>query len=131
MGAPLVRDLVNLLAAFLRPRSRVAQILEHRERRINGPGTRRIHSAEALLDFLDDLVAVARLLIEQAEDHELQVALVEHSPAAERTASRLATTSPERPGIKSEVLRPHTERPSESRPSPAVSSVPRPNPRHN
>src|SRR5512132_478135 len=35
-----VGDLVDLLAALFRPRCRIAQILEHRQRRINGSRTR-------------------------------------------------------------------------------------------
>src|ERR1700686_2428382 len=122
MSAPFFGDLVDLLAALFRSRSRVAQILEHRERRINRSRARRVHPTEALLDLLDDLVTVPRLLVEKAENHELQVPLAEHPSADERPAARFAPASPKSAGVKSKVLRPHSERPSESS-WPAVSFV--------
>src|SRR6478609_8490021 len=81
MRPPLVRDLVDLLPALLGPGASVSQILEHRERRINRSRARRVHPAKTLFDFLDDLVAVARLLVEKTENYELEVPLVEHPPA--------------------------------------------------
>src|SRR4029077_12349547 len=120
--APLVGDLVDLFPALLRPRSRVAQVLEHRQRRIHRSRARRIHPAEALLDLLDDLVAVPRFFVEKAKNHELQVPLVEHSAATERSAARFSAPSPKSAGIKSKVLRPHPEPPREP-PWSAVSVV--------
>src|SRR5450759_5215219 len=117
MRTPFVGDLVNLLATFLGPRSRVTQILEHRQRWVDRSRTWRVHAAEALLDLLDDLVTVARLLVEQAKNHELQVPLVEHSSATEWTAARFAATTPKSPSVKPKVLRPRPKRPREPRPA--------------
>src|SRR2546430_13032286 len=78
MLPPFLSDFIDFLPALLRSRRRVSQILEHRERRIYCPRTRRIHPAEALLDLLDDLVTVPRLFVEQAENHELELGLIEH-----------------------------------------------------
>jgi hypothetical protein len=64
---------------------------------------------------------VARLLIEQLENHELQVTLVEHPAATERTTARFAATAPKSARIKPKILRPHPERPA--KPRPAVSTV--------
>src|SRR3954470_10841545 len=106
MLPPFLRDLIDLLAAFFGQRAGIAQILEHRQSRIDGTRTRRVHPSKTLFDFLDDLVAVARLLIEQPEYHELEMPLIEHPAATEWTAPRLAAPCPERPGIEPEVLRP-------------------------
>src|SRR5258706_5226021 len=119
MRSPVVGDLVDLLAGLLRPRSRVAQILEHRQRRIHRPRTRRIHPAETLLDLLDDLVAVTRLLVEKTKNHELEMPLVEHSSAAKRPTSRLSPTAPKSARVETKILRPHPERPG--KPLPAIS----------
>src|ERR1700682_3008828 len=121
MRAPFVRDLVDLLATLLRPRSRVAEVLKQRQRQIDRSGARRIHPNKTLLDLLDDLVAVARLPVEKTENHELQMTLIEHPAAAKRAAARLAATTPKGAGIEPEVLRSHPERPGE--PRPAVSTV--------
>jgi len=64
-------DLVDLLSVLFRHRARVAQILEHRQSRINGSRARRVHPAKPLLDLLDDLVTVSRLLVEKTQNHEL------------------------------------------------------------
>src|SRR5881398_2959934 len=80
MLSPFFCDLVDLLAAFLWQCPRVAEILEHCQSRIDGTGTRRVHPAKPFLDLLDDLVAVARLLVEQPQNHELEMPLVEHPP---------------------------------------------------
>src|SRR3954465_8927871 len=57
MLSALFRDLVDLLAAFFGQCASVAEVLEHRQRRINSARAGRVHAAETLLDFLDDLVA--------------------------------------------------------------------------
>src|SRR4029077_15660728 len=119
MRSALVGDLVDLLAALLRPRTRVAKVLEHRQSRIHRARTRRIHPAETLLDLFDDLVAVTRLLVEKTKNHELEMTLIEHSSATKWAATRLAATSPKSPGIESKILRPHAERPG--KPLPAIS----------
>src|SRR4029077_8791322 len=50
------------LARGIRRNRRVADLLEIGERRIDDAGARRIKSARALLEFLDDLITVPRLL---------------------------------------------------------------------
>src|SRR5581483_6325528 len=71
-----------LLAALFRDDARESHVLEHRERRVHGAWARCVRSAEAALELLDDLVAVARFLLEKAENDVLEVALLEHASAA-------------------------------------------------
>src|SRR5947207_803617 len=121
MCTTFIGDLIDLLAAFLGPCSRVAEVFEHCERRVDRSRARRVHAAEALLDFLDDLVTVPRLLVEQAQNHKLQMALVEHSATTEWSAAGFAAARPKGAQVKPKVLRPRPERPSEPRPT--VSSL--------
>src|SRR5688572_5553304 len=78
---PLVGDLEDLPVALLGLRARVAEILQQRQRGIHRAGARAVGAGEAVLQLLDDLVAVTRLLGQEAEDDVLQVAMAEH-PAA-------------------------------------------------
>src|SRR6266550_8924370 len=87
MFPSLVGDLIDLFAALFGKGARVAEIFEKSEGRINRSGTRRVHAAEALFDFLDDLVAVSRFFGEQAKDYKLEVTLIEHSGATEWAAA--------------------------------------------
>src|ERR1019366_10491913 len=80
--------------------AREAHVLEHREGRVDRARARRVAAAGTLLQFLDDLVAVPRLLVEQAEDHELQPTLLEHAAAAPRSAAPMSTTEEERAEIR-------------------------------
>src|SRR5689334_17107284 len=114
MSPALVGDLVNLLAALFRQRPRVTKVLEQRQRRINRPWARRIHSTKSLFDFLDDFVAVSRLFGEQSEDDELEMPLIEHAGAAERTAARFSPARPELSRVEPEILGSYRERPAVS-----------------
>ena len=73
----LVRDLVDLPPPFLGHRPGVSKILEHCQGRVDRTRTRRIGSAEAILELLDDLVAVSWLLGQQTKDHVLEIPLLE------------------------------------------------------
>jgi hypothetical protein len=70
----------------------VTQLFEQRERRIHRARARRVAATEFLLELLDELVAVARLLVDEAEQHQAQIAGAEHAPAtAAATPERTAT----------------------------------------
>src|SRR5207245_10812000 len=79
-GAAGIRDAVDL-APVLLDGADVPHVLEHLQRRVDGAGTRGIEAAEALLERLDQLVAVARLVLEQVEDDVLAAAALEHLAA--------------------------------------------------
>jgi hypothetical protein len=64
----------------------MADLVEVGERGIDHAGARRIEACRALLQRLDDLVAVARTLGEQRQDDQLQVARGELAPGAEPAA---------------------------------------------
>ena len=114
----LVGDLVDLLAALFGHDAREAEVLEHRQRRVDGAWARRVRPAEATLELLDDLVAVARLLVEQAQDDVLEVALLEQptgaptpmrpSRAAGRPSRQTSPSPSGRDGPSSPFRRPRT-----------------------
>src|SRR5262245_49457133 len=91
--AARVGDLVDLLAALLGRGHRVAQVFEHRERRVNRTRAGGVAPAGALLELLDDVVAMTGLFIEQAQDDELEVALLEHPAATKGTTALLAAAA--------------------------------------
>src|ERR1035437_386599 len=91
---------IDLLAALLDGGARETHLLKQRERRIDGARTGRVASARPFLQLLDDVVAVPRLLVEQAKDHELEASLLEHAPAAPVAASPMATRKEERAEIR-------------------------------
>src|SRR4029079_5683032 len=82
MGTPGVGDLVDLLPLVAGNDPGVAEVLEQLQGGVDRPRARRIGTAELLLERLDDLVAVSRLLLEEAEDEVARVALLDHPPAA-------------------------------------------------
>jgi hypothetical protein len=71
------RDLIDLLAAGIH-RADVALVLQKLKRGVHGAGGRGVAAGHLLLQRLDDLVPVAGLLLQQAEDHELDLARLEH-----------------------------------------------------
>src|SRR3984957_19081625 len=83
----------------------VAHLFEHGQRRINDAGAWRIVAPDPLAELLDDLVAVARLLGDERENHEPQLAAVEHTafPAADGAAA--GTPAAERPASEAMVAR--------------------------
>ena len=68
------------------------QLLQQRERGVDGAGTRGVGAAEFLLDLLDQLVPVAGLFGDQREQHQAQVAGAEN-PAAAAATEAAATAS--------------------------------------
>src|SRR5690606_11391175 len=78
---------------------------EHRQRRVDHAGARRIVPVGEFLHRLDQVVAMARLLGDQLEQDQAQLAPIEHPPApaprptatAERTARSERATGTERP----------------------------------
>src|SRR6478672_3517961 len=87
VGATGVGDLVDLLSFIAGNDAGVAEVLEELEGRVDGAGAGGVGAAEALLERLDDLVAVAGLLLEEAEDDVAQVALLEHASGAPSPAA--------------------------------------------
>src|SRR5262249_47486690 len=92
--APRLGDGVELLARLGGGHRRVAELLEQGERRGDDARARAGPAGEALLDRLDDLVAMAGLVREQGQNEEAQTALLEHPPAAEPAAMAAAMTEP-------------------------------------
>src|SRR5688500_12423722 len=95
VGTSGLGDLVDLLAAFLLTRHRESKVDEHGESGVDRAGTGRVRAREALLELLDDLVAVARLLFQQLQNDVLEIALLEHAAAAPRAAPPAPWASPE------------------------------------
>src|SRR5579883_2158797 len=94
VGAALGRDLVDPLPIAL-GRPCVPHLLEHGERGIDRAGAGRVRAAEPLLERLDDLVTVPRLVAQQLQDHVLEIPLLEHPPA--EPAALPARTRPTAP----------------------------------
>src|SRR6266540_883753 len=94
-----VGDGVKLLGAF-RLRRDVAGLLEISQRRVNDARTRRVPAGGLFLEHLDDLVAVARLLGDERERDQAQVALRQHAPGTHHvavpavTSARAVTSAP-------------------------------------
>jgi hypothetical protein len=87
-------DVVDLLAlGILRPH--VALVFQQLERGIDGAGRGGVAARHLLLQGLDDLVAVAGLLLEQPEDDEFDLTRLEHlGPAPGASASGVEHPSP-------------------------------------
>jgi hypothetical protein len=60
----------------------VAKFLEQRKRRIDDARARAVGAADLILDGLDDLVPVPRLLGYEVKDEEAKVAMSEETPKA-------------------------------------------------
>src|SRR5262249_32713932 len=86
-----VRDLVNFLSTLLRDRPRVAEVLEHGQSWVDSARAGDVRPPESPLQLLDDLVAVARLFLEQPQDDVLEVSLLEQAAC---TALPVASPGP-------------------------------------
>src|SRR5262249_37220637 len=96
----LVRYGVELLGA-LALRGDVARLLEIGEGRVDDARARRVPARRLVFEHLDDLVAVARLLRDQRERDQPQVALRQHAARAQYVAATHAVaTAPARPGAE-------------------------------
>src|SRR4029453_201266 len=74
---------------------------------IDRPRRRRVVAAHFLLQRLDHLVAVPRLLLEQPKDHELNPPGLEHlvaSPGAPRSGAVAPPPGPAEPGSESPIV---------------------------
>ena len=78
MGATLVGDGIEPLVA-LGDRGHVVRLFEEGQRRIDDAGARAVHARGLLLDRLDQIVAVARLLLDEIERDQAEVARGEHA----------------------------------------------------
>src|SRR5581483_6516234 len=95
---------VELAVTLSRRHSRQAFFFEQRQRGVHHAGAGRIGAGKPLFDGLDDLVAVARLVGNQLQDHQPQMARVEQplahaaeaalksSPAAAKTAVKMTAS---------------------------------------
>src|SRR5438067_2576502 len=92
----LVGDGVDLLALLL-ARADIAEVLEHLQRGVHRARAGTVVAAHAVLEGADDVVAVARLVLEQLEDDVLEVAATEQSLAWTAEAAPAATPAAERP----------------------------------
>src|SRR5690606_2356786 len=102
VGAALVGEAVGPPPGGLLARDQ-ALVGELLERRVDRAGARLPGAAAALVDLLDDLVAVARLLGEQDEDRRADVALARLGAAPPRAA---APARPRRARAGAEAGRP-------------------------
>src|SRR5206468_429970 len=93
VAATFVGNRIDLLALLLAGGD-IAQILEHLQRRVDRAGARAVAPAHALFEGADDVVAVARLVLEQVEDDVLQVAPTEETLLAEVAESASPAASP-------------------------------------
>ena len=96
VATPLIGDGVHLLAFLLR-RGDVAKVLQHLQRRIHRAWAGAIEAARLLLEGANDVVAVARLILEQLQNDVLQVAATEEAFAPSEAAPTAATEAAERP----------------------------------
>src|SRR5215218_435921 len=78
MGAALAGRLIDLLGVLGLGLCNQAHVFEHGQRRVDDAGARRIFAAGHFLDRLDQLIAVARLVGDQLEQHQAQLAALEH-----------------------------------------------------
>ena len=98
VGPALVGDGVELLVALGR-RGDVAGLLEEGQRRIDDARARRIEALRLFLDGLDQVVAVARLLLDEVQRDQPQVAAGQHAADAEIAAEAVPVAELPRPGI--------------------------------
>src|SRR5215210_4776285 len=91
---PFVGDGVDFLAVPLGG-AHVAHIFEQLQRGVDGAGTRGVESSGPLLQLPYDLVAVGGLVLEQVEDHVLQIPLLEHPPPPGAVAEPRPVPPPE------------------------------------
>src|SRR5262245_56548197 len=77
----------------------VARLLEIGQGGIDDPRAGRVPARRLLLQHLDDLVAVARLLGDQRERDQPQVALRQHAPGAHHVAAAAEAVTPSAPAV--------------------------------
>src|SRR5690606_13673726 len=75
------RDGEETFRAFGRLGADQVLFLEHGQRRIDGARTRRVGAGKALFHRADQVVAVPRLLADEGEQKQPEVAMAEHAPA--------------------------------------------------
>src|SRR5450755_1489393 len=91
-----VGDAIELLAALGFDRG-VADFFEVGEGRINHAGARSVKALRRFLESLDDLVPMPRMLLQQSEDHQLQIAGAQLAAAEEAASSKTAAMGERRP----------------------------------
>src|SRR5690606_33985150 len=90
-GGALGGDGEQFFRAVALLRRDLPHLVEQGEGGIDHPGARRIGAAGQLLDPADQVIAVARLVGDQLEQHEPQFAAVEHPPP--RSAASLSAVA--------------------------------------
>src|SRR5215813_10192823 len=93
IGAALVGDRVELLAA-LGLRRHVAGLFQISEGRVDDARARRVPAGGLVLQHLDDLVAVARLLADQRKRDQPQITGRQHAAGAHHVAAEPAPPAP-------------------------------------
>src|SRR5690348_5314606 len=86
-------DLERLASALARSFLDQAHFHEHRQRRIDHPGARRVGAAGQFFDRANQVVAVPRLLGDQLEQDESQLSRFKHAAGAAAAASAPAPRS--------------------------------------
>src|ERR1700678_2330401 len=94
---------VELAPLWILARLRVAHLFKHGHRRIDDARAGRIVAPDPLAELLDDLVAVAGLLGDERENHEPQLAAVEHAALAAADVAAARTPAAERPASEAMV----------------------------
>src|SRR5580658_3028652 len=111
MGLALRSDAVELARAF-RLDTRVANLVEISEGRINHAGTGAVEATGALLDGFDQFIAVSGALGQQGEDQKLEILRAELTPHRKVTATSAAhKTRPSMTEAVSAMVATHGEDP--------------------
>src|ERR1700677_3874221 len=97
------RQPVELAPLRILARLGVAHLFEHGQRRIDDARAWRIVAPNALAELLDDLVAVAGLLGDERENHEPELAAVEHAALTAASVAAAGTPAAERPAPEAMV----------------------------
>ena len=93
--AAFVGGLIELAAGFAVDRPDEALVFQQRQGGIDHAGAGPVGAARAVFQFLDQLVAVARLLGDQGQDHEAKVAVLQEpaDPTAAMASMRTVTVA--------------------------------------
>src|SRR5579875_1302758 len=78
-GFAFRRDRIELARPLGRIDANQSLLLKQGEGRIDDTGARRIGASQAVLDRLDDFIAMRRLFADEFQNNEADVALAEHS----------------------------------------------------
>jgi hypothetical protein len=103
-GTSRIRNGVQLAPTLRGGHGDVAEVLEHGERRVNHAGARHVGAAQAVLDGLDYLVAVARPFGDERENNEAKLAVIEHAGPAAAVPMFVPVTMAAVPFVPGEIV---------------------------